>query len=55
MLPQGIKVGKVVGFDEGYILVTYTDCIFKENGRPYLSHEIESAVKFGEQLMLFDI
>lgn len=50
VFPQTIEVGKVVGFDEGYILVSYSGCCYKE-GFPYESNEIEHVVKVGEQLL----
>ena len=50
MFPQTTEIGKVVGFDDDYILVSYNGCPYKE-GFPYVEGEIESVVKVGEQLL----
>lgn len=50
IFPQTTEIGKVVGFDDDYILVSYNGCCYKK-GFPYVSKEIECVVKIGEQLM----
>ncbi|KKN73114.1 hypothetical protein LCGC14_0404230 [marine sediment metagenome] len=45
---QKTKVGKVVGFDNLYVLVQYKGNDY--GGFPYLPTEIEPAIKVGEQL-----